>query len=68
MKQILKQLIKEYGNPITVLDSELWFDVKAYGTYEFGNTDCEFWSFDGKLYRLCFMELPLKEKEIICCD
>lgn len=58
----MKELIKEYGHPITVLDAETWSDVKAYGTYEAGSDDNEIWSMNGKLYRLCFAELSFRER------
>lgn len=64
-REIYRELVKECGQPITVLDFETWQDVKAYGTYELGKADNEIWTMCGKLYRLCFAELPLKEKETV---
>lgn len=61
----LKELANQYGNPITVKDYETWEDVKAYGTYQLGNDDDMLWTYNGKLYRLCFRELPLEAQEII---
>lgn len=52
-------------NVITVNTLELWSDVMAYGTYECGKADEEIWSYNGKLYRLCFGELPLNVKKEI---
>ena len=65
MKNIYKELVNEYGSTITVRDCETWGNVKAYGTYELGNDDDMLWTYDGKLYRLCFRELPLEDKDII---
>lgn len=62
-KQAYKELVKECGYPITVMDFDTWQDVKAYGTYELGSDDNQIWSWCGKLYRLCFAELPIKEQE-----
>ena len=47
----------------TVMTFELWQDVQAYGTYERGRSDNEIWSMNGKLYRLCFADLPRKEQK-----
>ena len=33
-----------------------------------GNDDDMLWTYDGKLYRLCFRELPLEDKDIILDD
>ena len=60
-----KELVNEYGQPITVKDYETWEDVKAYGTYQLGNDDDMLWTYNGKLYRLCFRELSLEAQEII---
>lgn len=65
MKNIYTELVREYGQPITVMDCETWGDVKAYGTYQLGLDDDMLWTYDSKLYRLCFRELPLEDKEII---
>lgn len=65
VKEVYRQLIKECGQPITAKDYETWEDVQAYGTYEFGNDDDMLWTYDGKLYRLCFRELSVEAQEII---
>nr|DAT06014.1 MAG TPA: hypothetical protein [Caudoviricetes sp.] len=64
-KKIYKELVDECGQPITVRDYETWEDVRAYGTYQFGNEDDMLWTYDGKLYRLCFRELSQEAQEII---
>ena len=64
-KKIYKELVDECGQPITVRDYETWADVRAYGTYQFGNEDDMLWTHDGKLYRLCFRELSKEAQEII---
>lgn len=56
----LTELVKEYGQPITIKDYETWKCVKAYGTYQLGNDEDMLWTYDGKLYRLCFRELSLE--------
>ena len=68
VKEVYRELVKECGQPITVKDCETWEDVKAYGTYQLGNDDDMLWTYDGKLYRLCFRELSAKEQEIILDD
>ena len=62
-KQIFKELVKEYGIPIPVKDSETWRDVKAYGTCEVVRKDDSIWSFGGKLYRLRSRDLSLCVKK-----
>ena len=65
-QQIYKELAEEYGTPITVKDTETWWNVKAYGIYELGEKDNQIWTCRGKLYRLCFAELPLSaQRELI---
>lgn len=46
----------------TVNSWELWTDIKAYGTFETDYKNGELWSWGDKLYYLCFMLLPLKDK------
>ena len=52
-------------NIITVKDFETWSTVESMGTYEGGSPDNEIWSFNGKMYRLCFAELPMTEREMV---
>jgi hypothetical protein len=63
MKNLLKNLIKTFGNYITVYSWEFWTDIKADGTFETDFQNGELWSYNGKLYYLCFMLLPLKDKK-----
>ena len=64
-KEIYMELVKYYGKEHRVLTAEEWIDVKAYGTYEMDYKTGELWSFNGKLYLLEFIYLPLSEKTII---
>lgn len=65
MKEIYKELVKDYGHEIQVLTAEQWLDIKAYGTYEMDYKNGELWSCNGKLYLLEFIHLPLSEKKIV---
>ena len=64
-KELYLELVNDYGKEINVFTAEEWIDVKAYGTYEMDYKNGELWSYNGKLYLLEFIYLPLKEKEII---
>lgn len=65
MKEIYKELVEDYGKEKQVLTAEEWINIKAYGTYEMDYKNGELWSFNGNLYLLEFIYLPLNEKEII---
>lgn len=65
MKSLYKELVNDYGKENQVLTAEEWIDIKSYGTYEIDYKNGELWSYNGKLYLLEFIILPLKEKQII---
>lgn len=65
MTELYKELVKEFGREKQVLTAEEWIDIKAYGTYEMEYKNGDLWSFNGNLYLLEFIYLPLEEKEII---